>query len=126
MNTTVLMQKFEGAAAIGLLRAAVFLQLQLRQRLERKVNDYQNSNPSAPGEYPAVVTGALRDGVLYEPTTPAQVAKEGEVRVGYAANTNYGAILELRKKRLGIEKTVQDLLPQLSALAVEGAARGSP
>jgi hypothetical protein len=52
-----------------------------------------------------------------EPLDPYQIAQEGSIRVGLRANAAYGAILEVKYKRLGLKRTLQDLVPQLRAIA---------
>jgi hypothetical protein len=42
------------------------------------------------------------------------------VRVGLRRNAFYGAVLEVRYRRLGLKDTLLDLLPQLQAITGQG------
>jgi len=106
-----------------LMRAAVYLMNQHQQRLNKpapavkRKGKVRYTGASAPGEYPRKRTGFLQANVWMEPLDPYQIAQEGSVRVGLRANAVYGAILEVRYKRLGLKRTLQDLVPQLRAIA---------
>lgn len=99
-----------------MLQAAVFFQSKHRLRLNVS-NPRPYLDSSREGEYPRARTGFGRDNVDYEPTTPRAVVDAGfVVRLGYRANAYYMAILEVKKKRLGLQKSFQDLLPQIRAV----------
>lgn len=101
------------AMAKNLLAAAVFFTNQHQQRLGAKTAP----PASRPGEYPAKRTGFLQASVLWNPASPNEVEQSLRIRVGYLNNAFYGPILEFQKHRLGLKKTLEDLEPQLSALA---------
>jgi len=121
----------QGPAAIALserqtkklMRAAVYLMNQHQQRLNtpapavRRRGRVRYTGASAPGEYPRKRTGFLQANVWMEPLDPIQIAQEGTVRVGLRSNAFYGAVLEVKYKRLGLRRTLKDLLPQLRAIA---------
>ena len=111
------------AQAKKLARAAVYLMNQHQQRLNkpapavRRRGRVRYTGASAPGEYPRKRTGFLQANVTFQPTTIAEIIRAGMVRVGLMANAFYGAVLEVRYHRLGLRRTLADMLPQLRALA---------
>lgn len=108
----------EEAAAKGLLAAALTLETELRRRVSVP-NPPPYHNSSKPGEYPRLRTGAGQKSIAHEPATLAEVMKEGIVRVGYRAGAgDHMQILEERRQRLGVEKTLQDLRARLARIAV--------
>jgi len=107
-----------------LARAAIYLMNQHQQRLNKPAPAIRNhrgrvqyTGASAPGEYPRKRTGFLQANVMFAPTSIAEIVKAGMIRVGLMANAFYGAVLEVRYHRLGLRRTLADLLPQLRALA---------
>ena len=110
-----------GAIGNGLARCAVFFQTQHKLRLN-KSNPRPYDNSSSPGEYPRARTGFGRNGHVYEPTSPAAMAREGGVRLGYLMNAWYMAYLEIYKGRLGLVHTLNSIKAQLvSILKTSGA-----
>jgi hypothetical protein len=125
-------QALAGAAAGGLsaekqaqklARAAVYLMNHHQQRLNkpapavRRRGRVRYTGASASGEYPRKRTGFLQANVMFRPSTIAEIIRQGMIRVGLMANAFYGAVLEVRYHRLGLRRTLSDLLPQLRALA---------
>lgn len=104
--------------AMGLLRAAVFLQNTHRQRLNVS-NPRPHKNPAPRGDYPRARTGHLRDTIWISPTSPTEVEMSLRIRVGYMEK--YGAFLDLKGWK-GLADTVQDLRPQLAAFIAAKAA----
>lgn len=106
-----------------LARAAIYFMSQHQQRLNRPAPAVRSRGrvryvgASAPGEYPRKRTGFLQANVMFRPTTLAAIVREGMIRVGLWSNAFYGAVLEVKFKRLGLRHTLRDLLPQLQALA---------
>jgi|SRR5579883_840524 len=103
-------------AAANLLAAAVFFENAHRQRLGVP-NPPPHADSSKPGEYPRLRTGFGQKGLTHYPRTVAEVAKLGYVRVGFVENARYMVILEVARDRLGLLRTLEDLRPQLAALA---------
>ena len=104
--------EIEDASAKGLLRAAVYVQTHLMQRLNKPYPP-----ASKPGQYPAKRTGHGQAGVLYEPESIDEVARRQAVKIGYVENVFYMGILEAFKERLGLVKTMKDLGDQIDILA---------
>lgn len=71
--------------------------------------------PSVPGEFPKLVTGNLRESIVYEPTDPAEAGRKGSVRVGYSQAGFYGGILEWLRGRLGVRDVVKRLRGRINA-----------
>lgn len=105
-------RELEAAVGNGLARCAVYFQTQHKLRLNSS-NPKPYLNSSKPGEYPKARTGFGRDGHAYEPTSPAAMAAEGAVRLGYLANVWYMAFLEVYRGRLGLVHTLNSLKSQL-------------
>ncbi len=103
------------AAGDILLRMAVTLQVHLMQRLNVS-NPRPYDTPSAHGEYLRKRTGWLQAHIVYEPATPAAVAKAGHVRIGYGRSAFYGAVFEVRKTRKGLLDALEEIRPQLSKM----------
>ena len=105
-------KEIEDATANGLLRAAVFVQSHVMQRLNKPYPP-----ASVPGEYPAKRTGHGQGGVVYEPQTTSAVARTQAVKIGYVENVFYMGLLEAYRNRLGLVNTVEDLGKQIDTLA---------
>lgn len=102
-----------------LLRMAVLAQTTLMRKMGRH-NPPPYEQSSKPGEYLALRTGWAVARVMYAPTTAEACAAEGRVRVGYEQSAPYPAIWELRdaaRRRKGLIDVVEELRPQLQALA---------
>lgn len=112
--------RIENASAEALLRVAAYFWTQHSLRLG-KANPRPYLDSSKPGEYPRRRTGAGQSALAFEPTTREAVARTQAIRVGFRQNEPHLLILELRKdvtkRRLGLLKTLDDLRPQLAALA---------
>lgn len=80
-------------------------------------------DPSAPGEYPKLRTGAGQKALTHQPETVQDVIEAGFVRVGYVEGNHHLLALEMAKDRLGLLQTLEDLRPQLAELAT-GAFKG--
>lgn len=102
-----------------LLRVAVYFQTQHKARLS-KPNPPPHKDSSKPGEYPRLRTGFGRGSTVYDPSTVDEIARDLSVKVGYLAGAWYMPFLELHRERLGLLKTLDDLRPQLQALAEKG------
>lgn len=99
----------------GLARCAVHFQTQHKLRLN-KSNPIPYLNSSKVGEYPAARTGFGRDATSYDPTSPADMASQGSVRMGYLLNGWYMGLLEIYRGRLGLKKTLEDLRQQFTSI----------
>lgn len=106
-------------AAKGLLAAAVLFENELRQRVSVP-NPPPYKDSSKEGEYPRLRTGAGQKALTHQPATVGEVQKLGWVRVGYVQGDHHLLILELAKKRKGLLATLDDMRPQLAALATAG------
>lgn len=116
--------------ARNLLAATVYFQTHLMKKLGERTPNYRDVKKgkqryrefvppfSLPGEYPMKRTGFLQASIVFEPTKPAEVEKNLKVRVGYSNNAFYGAVLEFKLMRAGLMKTLEDLGPYLTKLAV--------
>lgn len=65
---------------------------------------------SKPGEHLRMDTGNARDMLVYTPTSPREVARSLEVRVGYRVNAWYVPAWELEsvsKRRIGLLEKLQ-------------------
>lgn len=113
-NVGKAMASVQQALAKRLLAAALLLQSEHQRRLSVS-NPRPHRTPAAKGQYPRTRTGALRKGVVVEPTSLADVMATMEVRVGLTGNVFYGNVLE-EKGWLGLKQTVADLKPKLEAL----------
>ena len=99
----------------ALARCAVLFQTWHKQQLN-KSNPAPYADSSKPGEYPRARTGFGRDATTYDPQSPAQMAEQGFVLMGYLVNAWYMGYLETMKGRLGLKKTLEDLQPKLKAI----------
>lgn len=103
-----------------LLRMAVTVQSEGKKRLN-VLNPPPYLTPSKEGEWLRKRTGHGQAGLLYEPTTPEAVGKEGAVRVGWQKNVFYMALWgDLWRKRKGLLELVEELRPQLAAIGGKG------
>ena len=78
------------AAAAGLTQVATAMQRKMRKTMTKNTG----RKPSAPGQPPAVQTGALRNSVVHQPATAANLV----ARVG--TNLPYGKLLEFGTSRM--------------------------
>lgn len=101
--------------AVKLIAAAVMLQTRLMLRVGIS-NPKPYVTSSVDGEYLRKRTGWLQAHILYEPTAPDDVARQGSVRVGYGASAFYGAIWEIRKRRKGLLDALKEIMPELKAM----------
>jgi len=115
-------EEMDQRQASKLARAAVYLMSQHQRRLNKPApavranGRVRYTGASRPGEYPNKRTGFLQANVTFAPTDIAGIIAAGRVRVGLRRNAFYGAVLEVRYRRLGLKDTLQDLLPQLQAI----------
>lgn len=110
------MAEIRKAAAEGLLAAGVLFSNQVRQRVS-VANPPPYLNSSKEGEYPRLRTGAGQKALTMQPSSVDEVIASGFVRVGYVQGDHHLLILELARKRLGLLRTLEDMRPQLAALA---------
>lgn len=117
-NGDAAFESIRRGAAQGLLRAATFFETQHSIRVASP-NPPPYRDSSRAGEYPKLRTGAGRSGLSHEPVTLAEAAASLQVRVGFRKGRHHLLILELSKRfnRLGLERTMKDLQPQLASLA---------
>lgn len=99
-----------------LVRVAAEVQSHLIQQLG-VMNPPPYKTPSKPGEYPRKRTGALQGSVVYEPASPSAAAQAGRVKLGYSTNAFYGAVLELKRARLGLVKALEETRGTIEKLA---------
>lgn len=114
------------AAARRLLAVAHAFQAEHRQRVGVQ-NPFPYHDSSRPGEYPRRRTGQGQAGVIVEPESEGQVAKQLFVDVGYSEDVPYMQLLVDRAQRLGLETTLEEIRPRLEAIAGDvtaAAARG--
>jgi hypothetical protein len=129
-------------AAEGLLAAAVLYSNQLRLRVAtpspfytvartrttvagKKGSTYKvYYDPSKRGEYPKLRTGAGQKAITWQPASAADVMRTGYVRVGYVYGNHHLLSLELDQDRKGLIDLLDEMRPQLAALAT-GAFKGS-
>lgn len=74
-------------------------------------------NPSKAGEYMKVRTGFGRGNLTHEPRSAQEVARTGEVRVGFLKPGWYMPYLELYQRRKGLIDTLRDMQGELNAVA---------
>lgn len=110
--------------AKNLARAAVYLMTQHQQRLGKPAPAVKRAGlvryvkgPPVKGRYPFKRTGMLQANISIENLDLKRIQREATVRVGIRRNAFYGAVLEARYGALGLKDTLQDLMPQLQALA---------
>ena len=104
-----------------LLRMAILCQTEGKRRMN--TSNRKGENPSRPGEWLHKGTGLGQAGLSYHPATPAEVAAQGSVRLGWVANSWYMGYwgLELKaNRRKSLVDLVDELRPQLTALAAGG------
>ena len=117
-----LVENLPNAGAAGLLRAAIYLQRQHIVALNVS-NPRPHNTPSKRGEYPRKRTGWGQRHVFYQPTSVAEIAKLGRVRIGYSENAFYMLILWHKRGRKGLPDTVRRFIRQLRALAGSSGAK---
>lgn len=114
------------AAATDLLRAATFFANQHSLRISRP-NPPPYRDSSKPGEYLKLRTGFGRSNLAMEPTSPAEVVRTMQVKVGFRRNAWYMLYWSEQahsvRLRLGLLQTLNDLQPQLAALATASFQR---
>lgn len=103
-NTREALNAIDKQTGTLLIACAISVQSQAKR-------DFSTSYPPAskPGEFPHGRTWNLRESIMYDPDDPVKVGREGQVRIGYSTRAPYGAILELFKKRMGINAVVKGL-----------------
>lgn len=106
-------QMLKAEMARRLATAAILFVNEHQKRLN-KSNPYPHNNPSKPGEYPKKRTGFLQKSVTFQPTNLPELERTLSLKLGYDANAFYGAVLEVRMRRLGLVKTLTDMLPKLA------------
>ncbi len=104
------------AAANGLIRAATMFENQMSQRVSTP-NPPPYKDSSKPGEYPRLRTGEGQRALTRLPTEFGEVMRVLRVQVGFVAGKAHLLILEMKRGRLGLQKTLEDLKPILSKLA---------
>jgi hypothetical protein len=142
-NGAAELEKIKKQTAENLLAAAVLYENTLRQKVstpspfkkQARVRDTSKTltggpvgstyrvyyEPSRPGQYPKLRTGAGQKSITHEPTTVKEVMQTMYVRVGYVQGDHHLLFLEFGRGNNGGRKGLIDLLdemrPQLSALA---------
>lgn len=111
-------RRIEIASWEALQRITVYFWSQVQLTLNVS-NPRPYLNSSKPGEPPRKRTGFGAANVLYEFDRKAMAS-----RVGVGRNAKYMAILELFRNRPWLKATLDKVLPQLRAIAEEGAQRG--
>lgn len=111
-------------AAEGLLEAAVLYENTLKQKVSRPSPFFigprggRNYNdPSKTGEYPKLRTGAGQKAITHQPETVSEVVACGFVKVGYIQGDHHLLALEFAQKRKGLIALLDEMRPQLAALA---------
>ena len=115
INTQQCLLELEEQTGRMLARMALYVQAQHTQSLRAKGNPSPHDNPAPKGTYPAVRSAVLSRSVVYEPTSPKQMAKEGRVRIGLLQNAFYGEVLA-GKGWKGLLDTMERVKPQLMAI----------
>lgn len=107
-----------------LVRAAAYLASQHQRRLgvaapaiKSKGRVKYTKGPPVAGRYPFKRTGMLQASITLETGNLQKIMQESKVRVGIRSNAFYGAVLEVRYGAKGLKDTLNDLLPQIEALA---------
>lgn len=65
---------------------------------------------SRPGQYPARRTGNLRRSTVARPLSVGMIQTTRQVEVGFLDKAFYGVILEAKMGRLGLAKTIDDVI----------------
>lgn len=102
-----------------LLAAAIAFQAEHRKRLN-VANPPPHDNSSRPGQYPKKRTGFGQSQVSYEPTSPAEVARELVVRVGISRPGFYLEVLALDRGRKGLIDTLNEMRGRLEGIINSG------
>lgn len=110
------LEQIRQQSARNLLAAAVLYENTMRQRVSVP-NPPPYLDSSKEGEYPRLRTGAGQRALTHQPATPGEVARCGFVRVGYVEGDHHLLTLELARNRKGLLDTLEDMRPQLAALA---------
>jgi hypothetical protein len=110
--------------AKNLARAAVFLMTKHQERLDKPAPSAKikgitryTKGPPVKGRYPFKRTGMLQASISIENLDLKRIQREATIRVGIRRNAFYGAVLEAKYGALGLKDTLQDLMPELKALA---------
>lgn len=98
-----------------MMAATLFFVEQHQQRLNVS-NPFPHLTPSKPGEYPRKRTGFLQKSVAYLPLSIPEVMRTWVIKLGYDANAFYGPRLEVMMKRLGLVRTLREILPQMAKI----------
>lgn len=101
----------KGEAELRLQCANALLRIATMFQASEKAEWVPGPPRSVPGEHLRIDTGNARDALVYTPTSPKDVARTLEVRVGYRVNAWYASYWEQQqssKRRKGLlEKLVQ-------------------
>ncbi len=116
-------RRLQETMAIRLQAVAVYFVKQHSQRIG-KSNPRPYKDSSKPGEYMRARTGKGQAGLLYQPHDISGVIAAGlRVRVGFDQGVHYMLTLELFRQRKGLLATLNDIRPQLQALARSKVSR---
>ena len=74
------------AAAAGLTQVAIAMQGKMRAKMTKSTG----RKPSAPGEPPAVQTGRLRNNIVHQPATAANLIARVGTNVPYGKHLEFG------------------------------------
>lgn len=111
---------------------AASLHLSIEQRIRRGMSVHMTTknkrgetfhyfrvyyDPSKRGEYPKLRTGAGQKAITHQPRTVAEVVQTGSVKVGYVKGDHHLLTLEMEEERKGLIALLDELRPQLTALA---------
>lgn len=87
----------KGEAELRLQCAHALLRIATMFQASEKAEWIPGPPRSTPGEHLRIDTGNARDSLVYTPTSPKDVARTLEVRVGYRVNAWYAPAWELKK-----------------------------
>ncbi len=126
-NGDAAMEAIRRQAAENLLAAAVFFENSLRQKVSKPSPFFVGPrggrnyyDPSKPGEYPKLRTGAGQKSITHQPERVSEVMETMYVRVGYVLGNHYFLALEFEQHRKGLIDLLDEMRPQLAALATAG------
>ena len=132
-NGDALIDALKRKAAENLLAAAVLYESALRQKVSRPSpfrlgprGGRQYYDPSKQGEYPKLRRGTGQKAITHEPTTLAEVMRTLSVRVGYRQGDHHLLALEFGQARKGLIDLLDEMRPQLAALATAGFKDARP
>jgi hypothetical protein len=123
-NGDALMDALKQKAAEGLLAAGVLFSNTLMQKVSKPSPFFIGPrggrnyyDPSRPGEYPKLRRGAGQKAITMMPASVGEVIQLGYVRVGYVEGDHHLLTLELAQQRKGLIDLLDEMRPQLAALA---------